>query len=53
MARALPLNAPLQVKLSDRRVQGVYGGLTGEGALILVLDDGSEKHITTGDVFPL
>jgi len=53
MARALPRNAPLKVKLSNSWVQGVYGGLTEEGALILVLDDGSEKQITTGDVFPL
>ncbi len=53
MARAMPRNAPLQVKLSSSHVQGVYGGLTKAGALILVLDDGSEKQITTGDVFPL
>ena len=53
MARSLPRNAPLQVKLTDRALQGAYGGLTEDGALILVLNDDSEKQITTGDVFPL
>lgn len=53
MARALPINTPLQIKLSDIWMQGAYGGLTEDGALILVLEDGSEKQITTGDVFPL
>ncbi|MFQ5625552.1 MAG: biotin--[acetyl-CoA-carboxylase] ligase [Methyloligellaceae bacterium] len=53
MARSLPINTPLQIKLVDSRLQGAYGGLTEDGALILVLNDGSEKQITTGDVFPL
>lgn len=53
MARALPVNAPLQVKLTDTVSRGVFGGLEEDGALILVLDDGTKKRITTGDVFPL
>lgn len=53
MQRSLPRNVPLTVKLTDSQVQGAYGGLAEDGALILVLSDGSEKQITTGDVFPL
>lgn len=53
MARSLPANAPLQVKLTASVSRGVYGGLDEDGALILVLDDGTKKRITTGDVFPL
>ncbi|GBE43157.1 bifunctional ligase/repressor BirA [bacterium BMS3Bbin10] len=53
MARSLPANAPLQVKLTDSASRGIYGGLDEDGALILILDDGTKKRITTGDVFPL
>ena len=53
MARSLPLNAPLQVRLTDASSRGTFGGLDEDGALILILDDGTKKRITTGDVFPL
>lgn len=53
MERSLPVNAPLEVKLSDERLQGAYRGIDNEGALILALGDGGERRITTGDIFPL
>ena len=53
MKRSLPLNAPLEVKLSDERLQGSYRGIDKEGALILGLTSGGERLITTGDIFPL
>ncbi len=53
MVRSLAVNAPLEVKLSDERLQGAYRGIDGEGALILALEDGGERRITTGDIFPL
>jgi BirA family biotin operon repressor/biotin-[acetyl-CoA-carboxylase] ligase len=53
MERSLPENAPIEVKLSDERLQGTYRGIDDEGALILALGDGGERRITTGDIFPL
>jgi BirA family biotin operon repressor/biotin-[acetyl-CoA-carboxylase] ligase len=53
MARSLAENAPLEVKLSGERLQGGYRGIDSEGALILALEDGGERRITTGDIFPL
>ena len=53
MACSLAENAPLEVKLSGERLQGAYRGIDSEGALILALEDGGERRITTGDIFPL
>jgi len=53
MRHTLPANTPLQVNLADAVSHGAYGGLDEDGALILILDGGIKKRITTGDVFPL
>ncbi len=53
LERSLPENAPLSVRLSKERLQGTYQGIDSQGALILALADGSERLITTGDIFPL
>jgi BirA family biotin operon repressor/biotin-[acetyl-CoA-carboxylase] ligase len=51
--RALTKNSPIRVKLADELLEGVYLGIDATGALMLELPDGSERCITTGDVFPL
>ncbi len=53
MERSLPVNAPVSVKLMEEQLHGTYQGIDGHGALILSLGDGSERRITTGDIFPL
>lgn len=50
--RAHPLGTPLAVGLPDGgAVQGQFGGLAGDGALILRLADGTTRVIHAGDVF--
>ena len=51
--RSLPKGTALQVRLADERLNGSYRGLDENGGLILAQADGSERRITTGDVFPL
>lgn len=51
--RALAINSPIRVRLADKILEGVYCGIDATGALMLELSDGSERCITTGDVFPL
>lgn len=51
--RSLSKGTPLQVRLPDERLNGSYQGLDENGGLILAQADGSERRITTGDVFPL
>ena len=51
--RALATGEPIRVRLADGLLEGVYLGIDKSGALRLALRDGSEKCITTGDVFPL
>ncbi|MDA7946604.1 MAG: biotin--[acetyl-CoA-carboxylase] ligase [Hyphomicrobiaceae bacterium] len=51
--RSLPKGTALQVRVGDDRLNGLYRGLDQTGGLMLVQDDGSERRITTGDVFPL
>ena len=53
MERTLPINTPLEVKLTNERLQGTYRGIDHDGALILTLNGGGERRITTGDIFPL
>ena len=51
--RALEINSSIRVKLADVLLDGVYLGIDATGALMLEESDGSERCITTGDVFPL
>lgn len=53
MKRSLPIDAPLRVRLSSEILHGSYKGIDPDGVLILALADGSERRITTGDIFPL
>lgn len=53
MKASLPAGSSIQVRLSDRTVAGTLQGIDETGALRLLTDDGAEKRITTGDVFPL
>lgn len=51
--RALPRGTMLEVRRGDERLRGSYQGLDRDGNLVLKPEDGSEKHITSGDIFPL
>lgn len=48
--RALPLGTPMQVQLQNRRVQGIYLGLTDQGALLFRQSDGQIVTVHSGDV---
>ena len=50
LARAHPVGTPLLVSGGAAPVQGVFGGLTGDGALILDGEDGTRTIIHSGDV---
>jgi BirA family biotin operon repressor/biotin-[acetyl-CoA-carboxylase] ligase len=43
----------VEVDYHDRRVVGTVAGLDGDGALLLVLGDGSRERVLAGDVRPL
>ncbi|MEO5338799.1 MAG: biotin--[acetyl-CoA-carboxylase] ligase [Magnetospirillum sp. WYHS-4] len=51
LARAHGLGGPIEVRLPDRRLTGIFRGLDADGALILGGADGDER-ILAGDVFP-
>lgn len=51
LARAHGLGAPLAVQVEDRRVEGVFVGLDGQGRLLLDTPDGRQA-LTVGDVAP-
>lgn len=54
LARAAGLGRPVTVRLDDRTLAGVFGGLDGDGALLLhSAGQGSDKpqRVTAGDVF--
>lgn len=54
LAAAHPLGSPLRAMLPDgSQVEGCFGGLAQDGALILGLVNGSEAVIHAGDVFAL
>lgn len=54
LARAHPQGTALTARLSDgSAVDGLFGGLDSQGALILRLADGSTRVIHAGDVFLL
>lgn len=43
----------IEIRLQDKTLQGVFRGLTPEGALELELPDGKIQRVTAGDVFML
>jgi BirA family biotin operon repressor/biotin-[acetyl-CoA-carboxylase] ligase len=54
IARAHPIGTALTARLADgSSVDGLFGGLDGDGALILRLADGTSRVIHAGDVFLL
>jgi BirA family biotin operon repressor/biotin-[acetyl-CoA-carboxylase] ligase len=54
LARAHPVGTALTARLADgSSVDGLFDGLTGDGALILRLADGSHRVIHAADVFLL
>lgn len=54
LARAHPVETALTARLSDgSAVDGLFGGLDAQGALILRLADGTSRVIHAGDVFLL
>jgi BirA family transcriptional regulator, biotin operon repressor / biotin---[acetyl-CoA-carboxylase] ligase len=50
-ARAHPIGTALSTEIERVRVEGVFGGLSDEGALRLKLPDGGTRAIHAGDVF--
>ncbi|RYD53749.1 MAG: biotin--[acetyl-CoA-carboxylase] ligase [Sphingomonadales bacterium] len=54
LARAHPIGTALTARLADgTSVDGLFDGLTGDGALMLRLADGTVRVIHAGDVFLL
>lgn len=54
LARAHPIDTALTARLADgSSIDGLFGGLNGEGALILRLADGTSHVIHAADVFLL
>jgi BirA family biotin operon repressor/biotin-[acetyl-CoA-carboxylase] ligase len=54
LARAHPIDTALTARLADgTSVDGLFGGLDAQGALILRLADGTSRVIHAGDVFLL
>lgn len=52
LERAHPVGTPLSASLPDStRIEGAFGGLTEDCALILTLADGTTRVIHAGDVF--
>lgn len=51
--RSMPAGAPISVHAANGRVEGVFAGIDEDGALLLGLDDNSQKRVTAGDIFPL
>ena len=49
MERAAGLNGKAVAKVGDKDVRGTFRGLAADGALILELVDGTQKHIHAGD----
>lgn len=49
--RAAGLGGPIEVRLEHQTVAGIFKDLGPDGALCLALADGSERHISAGDVY--
>lgn len=45
------LYGPIRVRFAEQEFHGTFQGLDHDGALMLRLDDGTEKLVTAGDVF--
>lgn len=50
MDRAAGLDGEAVARIGDREVRGTFRGLATDGALIMELADGTQKHIHAGDV---
>ena len=50
LAHAWGLGAPITVRLADRIEQGIFTGLTADGALLLKTDNVPEKEIFSGEI---
>lgn len=51
LARAKGLGNPIVARLPNETLEGRFKGLARDGALVLELPDGKQRHITAGDVF--
>lgn len=51
LSRAIGLNEPIQVRLPNETVGGVFMGLDSTGALLLRLESGATRVINSGEVF--
>lgn len=51
LAKAWGKGSPLKVDLGKIQYQGVFGGMTGQGELILKERSGNIRHITSGEIF--
>lgn len=51
MARAAGLGGPIEVRLHNETVAGLFAGLDLDGSLMVDLPDGARRCITAGDVF--
>ncbi len=49
--RAHGLGKEMTVRLPDREIQGIFGGMDRSGALLLDLPDGTRQTISAGDVY--
>lgn len=52
LRHALPIGAPVRVRLPSGDRDGAFGGIDGDGHLLLTTSTGTER-ILAGDVFPL
>ena len=48
---AYGIGKPIWARLGDRTEQGIFCGIDESGALMLEKEDGSQKKISSGDVF--
>ena len=48
--QAYGLNKPITARLSGATYQGVFSGVGEDGALLIKMDDGQEKHIHAAEV---
>lgn len=49
--RAIGLGQPIEVRLQDNALHGVFRDLDRDGALRLALEDGTERRVSAGDVY--
>lgn len=53
LERAHGRGEPLEIRLERETFSGRFEGLDPDGALVVGLDDGSQRRVAAGDVFPL